>query len=280
MAVKKYTNDAKKAAHDVARKLNAKLSLPEGVNFEGERTILDFGLNPRTEKFLDMVRHFSVCHIMFQLGQFTQENNHIRIFDAGTGCGECYGVLSVMRKAAGVTMDYIGIDVDLRKNEIAKLYYPKLDYRLCDFTIQEELDEAVPEDNFDIALSTEVLEHLLKEDGENYLRFIYNKLKPGGYFILTTPNEEKQSTNPWHRYEWPNKELSGFVTETLGYEVIDQFFMRPDIRDVEKAYEGQIDKLRYRVPTQIIRACLMHDEKGAIQAYVLRKPMEPAESAS
>lgn len=68
------------------------------------------------------------------------------------------------------------------------------------------------EDNsFDAAISFQVIEHV--DDVPNYLKEIHRVLKPGGIFLLTTPNRTyrlKPNQKPWNKFhfrEYQNQEL-------------------------------------------------------------------------
>ena len=55
-----------------------------------------------------------------------------------------------------------------------------------------------PDRSFDCVISFQVIEHI-KRDAE-FVREIHRVLRPGGRFIVTTPNAPMSLTrNPWHR---------------------------------------------------------------------------------
>jgi 2-polyprenyl-3-methyl-5-hydroxy-6-metoxy-1,4-benzoquinol methylase len=264
-AVKAKLNNSKLYKHFEQQQMNKDLGLPPGVNWEGEANLLDFSLNPRTAKFPDMMRQFCIAHMAGYYGGFEQPDHTVRILDAGAGFGELWHIINPMRKAAGVRVDYVAIDVDPRKQDLAVEMYPKMDYRLGDFTV--EFDDLVPERDFDVVLSTEVLEHLAHNDGKNYLEDCMSRLRGDGVLLLTTPNEEKQTTNPWHLYEWPNQELHDFFLER-GYEIVDKFYMRPRVASIDE--EIALENRKARMPSEILRAVLFGDAVGAISVFVVR----------
>ena len=51
-----------------------------------------------------------------------------------------------------------------------------------------ELDEAVPPDSVDLALSCHLVEHLHPDDVQDHLSAVFGKLTPGGAYAVLTPN--------------------------------------------------------------------------------------------
>lgn len=48
---------------------------------------------------------------------------------------------------------------------------------------------------FDLVVATEVIEHVLDEDMDEFLNLLQRSLKPGGVLLITTPNEEDLELN-------------------------------------------------------------------------------------
>ncbi|NRA11864.1 MAG: class I SAM-dependent methyltransferase [Crocinitomicaceae bacterium] len=67
------------------------------------------------------------------------------------------------------------------------------------------------EDNsFDFVISFQVIEHIKKD--HEYAKEIQRVLKPGGKFIVTTPNKSMSiSRNPWHIREYEIDELTSML---------------------------------------------------------------------
>lgn len=67
------------------------------------------------------------------------------------------------------------------------------------------------EDNsFDFVISFQVIEHI--KNDQDFVREIQRVLKPGGKFIVTTPNKTMSiSRNPWHIREYKIDELTNML---------------------------------------------------------------------
>jgi SAM-dependent methyltransferase len=64
-----------------------------------------------------------------------------------------------------------------------------------------------PDSAFDCVVSVEVLEHV--EEDQKFIEHVHRVLKPGGVFIMTTPNGDflKVNTNPDHKRHYTRAQL-------------------------------------------------------------------------
>ncbi|MCG3161349.1 MAG: Ubiquinone biosynthesis O-methyltransferase [Acidobacteria bacterium] len=94
----------------------------------------------------------------------------------------------------------LGIPAD-RKNEIQRRRSNIREIVLGDMT-----RAPFPDASFDVVVSVEVLEHVEEDD-----RFVYHAhrvLKPGGVFLMTTPNGDYcRNTNPDHKRHYTREQL-------------------------------------------------------------------------
>lgn len=64
---------------------------------------------------------------------------------------------------------------------------------------------------FDCVVAVEVLEHV--EEDDRFVREVHRVLKPGGVFLMTTPNGQfVENTNPDHKRHYTKKGLSDLLT--------------------------------------------------------------------
>ena len=130
------------------------------------------------------------------------------------GCGHGYGSDFLSN---GIAKTVLGIDTDLKAIEYARAHYarPNLSFRVVDVCSNESIGE------FDVAISFEVLEHLVNVDA--YLTFVRRCLNERGSFFLSTPNRlfaERvyvggKSPNPLHVKEY---------TPTECLELLQRYF--------------------------------------------------------
>ncbi|MGH8598022.1 MAG: methyltransferase domain-containing protein, partial [Gammaproteobacteria bacterium] len=65
---------------------------------------------------------------------------------------------------------------------------------------------ALPSNSFDGAIAVEVLEHV--EADRSFVREVYRVLKPGGWFVMSTPNGDYlRNTNPDHKRHYSRQQL-------------------------------------------------------------------------
>lgn len=96
------------------------------------------------------------------------------ILDLGAGAGWLTNILSVFGPAHGVELSPEAV-------ELAAGRFPCATFESADL-----FEWRVPEQQFDVVVSQEVIEHTM--DQKSYLQIVRKALKPGGYLILTTPN--------------------------------------------------------------------------------------------
>ncbi len=80
---------------------------------------------------------------------------------------------------------------------------------------------------FDTIIYTAAIEHMQRDAGAQSLKECFAVLKPGGKFILSSPNTSDKA-DPYdtqyaaHLYEWPRTELKGAV-EDAGFTIQEEF---------------------------------------------------------
>jgi 2-polyprenyl-3-methyl-5-hydroxy-6-metoxy-1,4-benzoquinol methylase len=97
----------------------------------------------------------------------------LRVLELGCGTGWLCNELSRYGECLGVDISPLAIGA-------AKEAYPKLHFECVD------LSDWRPTDTYDVVLSHEVIEHL--RDQSAHAKVAFEALRPGGLFILTTPN--------------------------------------------------------------------------------------------
>ncbi len=122
-----------------------------------------------------------------------------KVLDAGSGAGYGTSYLAQYCKEA------VGVDVSPEAVEFARSCYqmPNLSYHVMDCTALE-----FPAGTFDLACSFEVIEHL--QNPSQFLSEIQRVLKPGGTFVVSTPNTESRfpsGDNPFHVKEYNTPEF-------------------------------------------------------------------------
>lgn len=92
----------------------------------------------------------------------------------------------------------------------------------------------LPDDHYDIVVSVEVLEHV--EDDETFVAEVSRVLKPGGRFIMTTPNGDYvENRNPDHKRHYKRDELSSllnrhFENVCVEYAIAGGYFRKLGLR--------------------------------------------------
>ena len=168
------------------------------------------------------------------------------ILEIGTGMG--YGVEVIAPKATR----YISIDKELpaQINQLENVEYydmevPPIGFENC---------------SFDAVVSFQVIEHI--EDDMGLVREVARVLRPGGKFVVSTPNAPMSLTrNPWHVREYNADELRNLLEchfskveayGVIGNEKIMEYY-RKNRQSVRKITRFDILDLQHRLPRKLLQ---------------------------
>lgn len=169
-----------------------------------------------------------------------------RVLEIGTGSG--YGVEVLAPRAARfVTIDkHAPAEIDLPANtEFLRAKVPPLPFA---------------DGSFDCAVSFQVIEHIRHDRA--FVSEVRRVLRPGGRFILTTPNRSMSLTrNPWHVREYTAAELAqllgNFFPKVEMYGVAGNEKVRAYYEENRRSVErfARLDPLdlQHRLPRCLLR---------------------------
>lgn len=145
------------------------------------------------------------------------------------GCGVEMPLPNVMTLGGRyVPQEYVGVDL----NKISKPFNSKWATTIDEFNFVDRWQE-LKQNHFTVAVSIEVIEHMGKDDGREYLKGIYNCLAIGGRMLLSTPVfNGKAAVN--HVHEYTIDELRG-VIEDAGFTVEKRYGTFASYPDLKKA---------------------------------------------
>lgn len=112
---------------------------------------------------------------------FKKELENKRIVDFGCGSGNMLMAAERLIQTKSLVGVDVVIDDSLKSHDKIKF----IESNIIDFKLEQE---------YDIAFSDNVIEHLVEEDAISHIRSIYNGLAKGGKFIVIMPN---QLFSPW-----------------------------------------------------------------------------------
>lgn len=137
-----------------------------------------------------------------------------RVIDLG--CGSGYGASRI----AAIANSVEGVDISTEAISFAHARYAASNLRFS--TIAPDGALPFPAGSFDVALSFQVIEHVVDED--LYLREASRVLKPGGVLLVITPDRQhrlfpgQKPWNRWHLREYSDVRLVGVVTREFVVE--------------------------------------------------------------
>lgn len=168
-----------------------------------------------------------------------------RVLELGTGTG--YGIGTVAPSADRfVTVDKHPYKGPLPENaEFLAAEFPPLPFA---------------DESFDCVISFQVIEHIRRD--RDFVCEIKRVLRPGGLFIVTTPNRTMSLTrNPWHVREYTPGEFSQLLgTEFSSVEALGVFgnakvmaYYEQNRRSVARITRFDPLRLQYRLPRWMLR---------------------------
>lgn len=169
------------------------------------------------------------------------------VLEVGAGMG--YGIEHIAPKADQyMTIDKFPVDIDPSWTNVSfqQMEIPPL--------------TGMADNTYDYVVSFQVIEHI--EDDSAYTKEIHRVLKPGGKFIVTTPNKKMSITrNPWHVREYTIQELKGLLGKYFTEVEANGVFGNQKIMDyyeknkasVHKITRFDIFNLQYILPRQVLQ---------------------------
>lgn len=134
-------------------------------------------------KLLDLLL-LRTWHIDNELKAWMALNpNKTEVFDAGSG----YGQYSYKLSGLNPKFNILAVDVKEEQVEDCNIFFAKVGKTNVKFEVGDLTQYNKP-NAFDLALSVDVMEHIL-EDVEVF-KNIYTSLKPGGMLLISTPSDQ------------------------------------------------------------------------------------------
>lgn len=119
---------------------------------------------------------------------------------------------------------------------------------------------AFADNSFDYVVSFQVIEHI--KDDAKFVREVARVLRPGGKFIVSTPNAPMSLTrNPWHIREYKAAELDALLRGSfadvekagvVGNNKIMEYYEK-NRQGVERITRFDILDLQHRLPRQLLQ---------------------------
>ena len=114
--------------------------------------------------------------------------------------------------------------------------------------------------SFDFVVCFQVIEHI--KDDMQFVREVARVLRPGGKFIVSTPNAPMSLTrNPWHVREYTAEELQNLlsisfsnvmINGVVGNEKVMEYYEK-NRQGVERITRFDILDLQHRLPRQLLQ---------------------------
>jgi 2-polyprenyl-3-methyl-5-hydroxy-6-metoxy-1,4-benzoquinol methylase len=160
---------------------------------------------------LDMAR---ACEVIGEIQRRAPPNP--KICDLGCGAGWLTAVLGVFGPTLGV---------DLSNVSAAQARFPH-----CQFLTTDAVHWDLPESEFDVVISQEVIEHIPYPLQPQFVEQAAKLLKPGGLLILTTPNAKTLRAMPEGGKSWTNQPVEDWLDRNQLKTLLEAQFSVESIR--------------------------------------------------
>jgi len=187
------------------------------------------------EEYLLYLRHLFAYKLAKSM---IPENSSILDF----GFGEGYGSALLASKAKKV----IGIDIE---QDVVMHASEKYASRNCFFEPYSCGSLKYPSESFDAVVSFQVIEHI--EDDTAAISEIYRVLRPGGFFMISTPNRIlrlRPGQRPWnihHLREYDSEDLTSLLKTRFSEVKLLGVMGNDEIQKMELARLRRISHLTY-----------------------------------
>jgi SAM-dependent methyltransferase len=143
------------------------------------------------------------------------QRNGASVLDAGAGFGQYVYFMSTLNPNWNI------LAVDVKDEQVAdcNAFFKTIGKHAVRFQTADLTRFREP-NTFDLALSVDVMEHIL--DDVQVFKNLYDSLKPGGLLIISTPSD-KGGSDTHHDHNDHDSEAHGFIDEHVrdGYNIID-----------------------------------------------------------
>ena len=152
------------------------------------------------------------CFFAYEYARNFIENKNV----ADIGCGPAYGSSDMAKYAVNVTgVDYSQDTIDDNAKQHASVSNLKF--------VQSVVPPInLPDASMDVVTAFQFIEHIHDQSG--FIKDVYRVLKPGGYFLCTTPNAKMSiARNPFHIHEMSFDEMhkeASIVFGSTGFELM------------------------------------------------------------
>lgn len=205
-----------------------------------------------------------IAHQLERFLRFDKVAMELKTLDLACFYGEQYTLISRMRKARGCSFNYVGIDIDDRKLEVARKINPGATFIEHDLNNLENLDLS----GFNSLVCTDIPESMDFDSGISMINSAMNFLVTGGVASIgfyTIYNGGRQNSGGW---TIKNVRLE---LEKSGFSILSSFYLDAAKTDTSPLFsERKLDRIPYQIAKGVITP-VMTDLVGPHAVICIRK---------
>jgi len=149
------------------------------------------------------------------------------------GCGTGYGTARLAKHCSRI----VGIDISADAISYAQRSFKDSNLQYLAIKPVESQRLPFPQSSFDVVLSFQVIEHVRDENA--YLAEIKRVLRPGGLFVVATPDRSsrlfplQKPWNMWHLREYSEETFKTLLETQFSTVTIKKMGGKPDVITIE-----------------------------------------------
>lgn len=153
------------------------------------------------------------------------------VLEIGTGSG--YGISIVAPKTDSF------ITIDKHENSINTASYDNVEFHCMNVPPLT----GIHSNSFDFVICFQVIEHIKNDFG--LIKEVYRVLRPGGKFIVSTPNKDMSLTrNPWHVREYTVDEFKNLMSSYFNHVSAKGVFGRDKVMTYYAKNKKSVEAIR------------------------------------
>jgi len=186
--------------------------------------------------------------------QIYKPNKNERVLDLGCGWGTFTIAL------APICKEVIGVDYSQKSVDFCEAFAAKMGYDNLRFVTADASDTGLEGASFDVIIAADLFEHLYPDVSEKTIRESFRLLKPGGKFVIWTPNrghflEHLYNNNILFKKDPAHvdyKKMSWLIEhlEETGFSITKRYYAEshlPILRTIESLFLRIIPLFRRRI---------------------------------
>lgn len=209
----------------------------------------------------NLMRYATVANQLVKIKRESSEQQ-VRVLDIGCSAANLYTFWNCSYANPGrPRLDYVGLEVRQDPVDKANAHWgPKnlKSVNKCNVYLRDVITDPISDldGDFDVIVMQEVIEHLPKDAALRCVKDAFNKLRPGGVFIVSTPNPKKHEGQ---HFVWEDSHVYEYALWEMMNILKDEGFLAV-------AVQGWLGKAHYAKPRMTEQERAIYDNLSNVSS--------------